>query len=203
MDEATITQEMDALVAIEPAFAEGRLLLGDPPPRHRTRGYGSLLRTIVSQQLSTKASASIWGRLEQLPGDIDSPLTILQADPQTLRDAGLSWPKVGYAQSLATLVADGSLPVDNLPADDEEAIALLTSVKGLGRWSAEVYLLFAEGRPDILPAGDLALRIEAGRYLWNGERPSEKALRERALGWRPHRGVAALFLWHSYHVSPL
>ena len=105
--------------------------------------------------------------------------------------------------SLAGHVLDGSLPLDALPADDEEAIRLLSSVKGLGRWSAEIYLLFAEGRGDVFPAGDLAVQVQAGRMFLDGERPSEKALRTLADGWRPHRGTAALFLWHCYNAPPL
>ena len=90
---------------------------------------------------------------------------------------------------------------DALPADDEEAIALLTKVKGIGRWSAEIYLLFAEGRPDIWPAGDLAVQEAVGRIMQHETRPSEKAIREIAEAWRPHRGAAAIFSWHCYNMA--
>jgi DNA-3-methyladenine glycosylase II len=97
----------------------------------------------------------------------------------------------------------GSLDFDNLPSDDEEAIAQLTLIKGIGRWSAEIYLLFAEGRPDIWPAGDLAVQAGLGKLLGLEERPSEKATRELAEAWRPHRGAAAIFTWHCYNNPAL
>lgn len=203
MDETRIAEGMAALAALDPRIDAARKLLGDPPPRLRPPGYGTLLRAIVSQQVSTAAAASIWRKLEAALGDVETPHAVLASDFDTLRAAGLSRQKIGYAQSLAAHVAEGSLPIHALPADDEEAIRLLSSVKGLGRWSAEIYLMFAEGRADIFPAGDLAVQVQAGRLLLDGERPSEKALREMAEPWRPHRGVAALFLWHCYNAPPL
>ena len=99
------------------------------------------------------------------------------------------------------MILDGELDVSALPADDEEAIALLTKVKGIGRWSAEIYLLFAEGRPDIWPAGDLAVQEAVGRILKLDARPSEKQVRVLAEHWRPHRGAAAIFSWHCYNMA--
>jgi DNA-3-methyladenine glycosylase II len=110
----------------------------------------------------------------------------------------LSRQKAAYARSLAEHVADGRIDFARLPEDDEEAIAQMTAIKGIGRWSAEIYLLFAEGRPDIWPAGDLAVQIETGRLLGLPERPSERETRRLAEAWRPHRGAAAIFTWHSY-----
>jgi DNA-3-methyladenine glycosylase II len=115
-----------------------------------------------------------------------------------LRAAGLSRQKVAYAKSLAEHVASGTIDFDKLPADDEEAIAQMTAIKGIGRWSAEIYLLFAEGRGDVWPAGDLAVQIEVGRLLGMAERPSERETRRVAQAWSPHRGAAAIFTWHSY-----
>jgi DNA-3-methyladenine glycosylase II len=115
-----------------------------------------------------------------------------------LRAAGLSRQKSSYVKSLAELVASGELDLFALPADDEEAIAQLTRIKGIGRWSAEIYLLFAEGRGDVWPAGDLAVQEEVGQLLGLPERPSEKAVREIAGKWSPHRGAAAIFTWHHY-----
>jgi DNA-3-methyladenine glycosylase II len=117
---------------------------------------------------------------------------------ETLRSAGLSGQKAGYVQSLASHVASGALNFDALPADDDEAVAALVAVKGIGRWSAEIYLLFAEGRGDIWPAGDLAVQIELGRILGLDARPTEKRTRELVEGWRPHRGALAVFMWHHY-----
>ncbi|MBY0304853.1 MAG: DNA-3-methyladenine glycosylase 2 family protein [Sphingomonas sp.] len=189
---------LDALAAREPGFAAGLARVGYPPPRIRDRGYATLLRTIVGQQVSTKAAASVWNKLEGLVGSLDDPGNITRASDETLREAGLSRQKASYARSLADEVTSGRLDLANLPADDEEAIAALVRIKGIGRWSAEIYLLFAEGRTDIWPAGDLAVQIEIGRLLGHDERPSEKLCRDLAEAWRPHRGAAAIFAWHHY-----
>ena len=194
---------MAALAAADPRLAAAAARHGPPPPRIRTPGYATLLRTIVSQQVSTAAAASIWGKLEARIGNPDDPAHLLAATPEELRAAGLSGRKVEYVRSLAGHVADGTLPLASLPADDEEAIALLSSVRGLGRWSAEIYLLFAEGRADIFPAGDLAIQVQAGRLFADGVRFTEKPLRHLGERWRPYRGVAALFLWHCYNAPPL
>ena len=123
---------------------------------------------------------------------------IARASDEELRAAGMSRQKSGYLRSLADEVTSGRLDFDQLPEDDEEAIAKLVQVKGIGRWSAEIYLLFAEGRSDIWPAGDLAVQIEVGRILGHDSRPSEKLTRELAEPWRPYRGAAAIFTWHHY-----
>jgi len=124
---------------------------------------------------------------------------VLAAAPdEMLRACGLSRQKMAYVKSLAELIASGELDLFKLPADDEEAIILLTRIKGVGRWSAEIYLLFAEGRGDIWPAGDLAVQEEVGQLMGLPERPSEKAVRAIARKWSPHRGAAAIFTWHHY-----
>ena len=148
----------------------------------------------------TIAAASMWAKLENVLGDTANPRLMLDASDEVLRSAGLSRQKSGYARSLAGLVAGGELDLAGLPADDEEAIAQLVRIKGIGRWSAEVYLLFAEGRPDIWPAGDLAVMREVGVLLGLPERPDEKRTRELAETWRPHRGAAAIFAWHHYKM---
>jgi len=190
------------LAEIEPAFARGIERVGLPEPRVSERGYATLLRTIVGQQVSIYAARAVWTRLETALGDIADPARLIAADDEALRAAGLSRQKTGYARSLAGLVASGTLDLARLPADDEQAIAELTLIKGIGRWSAEIYLLFAEGRPDIWPAGDLAVQVETGRLLGLAERPSEKQTRALAEGWRPHRGAAAIFAWHHYSHAP-
>ena len=193
---------MDALAVAEPAFAEGLSRVGYPTPRLRERGYATLLRTILGQQVSVASAAAVYRKLEGLVGDPGDPHTILAASDETLRAAGLSRQKASYARSLAEEVTSGRLDLDNLPADDEEAIAQLVRVKGIGRWSAEIYLLFAEGRADIWPAGDLAVQIEIGRLLGHDQRPSEKLTRTLAEAWRPHRGALAIFTWHHYGAGP-
>ncbi len=193
-----LTTALDALAAREPALAEAIGRVGYPPPRISARGYPTLLRTIIGQQVSTKAAQSVWHKLEGIVGDLTDPGNVTRASDAQLREAGLSRQKAGYARSLSALVTSGELDLANLPADDEEAIAKLVAVKGIGRWSAEIYLLFAEGRTDIWPAGDLAVQIEVGRILGHDTRPSEKLTRELAEVWRPHRGAAAIFAWHHY-----
>ncbi|MCW3846069.1 DNA-3-methyladenine glycosylase 2 family protein [Sphingomonas sp. LB-2] len=192
---------IDALCEREPAFAAGLARAGYPEPRIRERGYETLLRTIVGQQVSVAAAQSIWKKLEAGIGDLTNPAIVAAASDEALRAAGLSRQKASYARSLAEEVTSGRLDLANLPEEDEEAIAALTRIKGIGRWSAEIYLLFAEGRADIWPAGDLAVQIEIGRLLGHAERPSEKAIRELAEQWRPHRGAAAIFAWHHYKVD--
>ncbi|WP_294262401.1 DNA-3-methyladenine glycosylase 2 family protein [uncultured Sphingomonas sp.] len=194
-----LREALDALSAREPAIAAAVARVGYPEPRIRDRGVATLLRTIVGQQVSYQSADAVWRRLEEaLGGDATDTAAWIAASDETLRGAGLSRQKLGYARSLAGLVESRELDLSNLPADDEAAIAELVKVKGIGRWSAEIYLLFAEGRPDIWPAGDLAVQIEVGRIMGLPERPSEALTREIAEAWRPHRGAAAIFTWHHY-----
>ncbi|MEO5868105.1 MAG: DNA-3-methyladenine glycosylase 2 family protein [Sphingomonas sp.] len=192
---------LDDLAGREPAFAAALARAGYPEPRIRAPGYGTLLRTIVGQQVSVAAAASVWRKLEEQCGDLEIPANVAKASDEQLRAAGMSRQKAGYARSLADEVTSGRLDLDNLPADDEEAIVALTRIKGIGRWSAEIYLLFAEGRADIWPAGDLAVQIEVGRILGHEARPSEKLTRDLAEAWRPHRGAAAIMAWHHYKIE--
>ena len=196
-----LNASLDALAEREPAFAASLARAGYPEPRISERGYVSLLRTIMGQQVSIHAARAIWAKLEAVLGDAADPARMAQVSDEALRGAGLSRQKSSYARSLADEVVSGRLDLDALPADDEAAITELVRVKGIGRWSAEIYLLFAEGRPDVWPAGDLAVQIEIGRILGLEERPSERRLRELAEPWRPHRGAAAIFAWHHYAKS--
>ena len=189
---------LDALAAAEPAFAAAIARVGYPPPRIRERGHATLLRTILGQQVSVASAAAVWRKLDAVVGGADDPVRIANASDEQLRSAGLSRQKASYARSLADEVTSGRLDLETLPVDDEEAIAQLVRVKGIGRWSAEIYLLFAEGRADVWPAGDLAVQIEIGRILGHDARPGEKAVRALAEGWRPHRGAAAILAWHHY-----
>lgn len=203
IEAGALKAELDALGRIEPAFAEAVGRAGYPEPRIGERGYITLLRAIIGQQVSIKAAASIWAKLEAATGGCDDPAKVAATSVEALRGAGLSRQKASYAHSLAEEVMTGRLNLDNLPAHDGEAIAELIRVKGIGRWSAEIYLLFAEGRLDIWPAGDLAVQIEIGRILGLPDRPSEKAIRALAEKWRPHRGAAAILAWHHRHVVPI
>jgi DNA-3-methyladenine glycosylase II len=162
-----------------------------------------MMRTIVGQQVSVAAAASMWRKFEDYLGADLPPEKVLEADFDTLRACGLSRQKQGYMRSLCELVVSGGIDFDSLPADDEAAIAVLTQIKGIGRWSAEIYLLFAEGRADIWPAGDLAVQAGLAKLLSLDARPSEKQTRELAESWRPHRGATAIFTWHCYNNPAL
>ena len=195
--------DLDAVAAIEPGMARALALAGYPEPRIRPRGYGTLMRTIVGQQVSVAAAASMWRKFEAFAGEDLDPEKILAAEFDTLRACGLSRQKQGYMRSLCELVVSGDLDFEALAADDEEAIAQLTKIKGIGRWSAEIYLLFAEGRGDMWPAGDLAVQAGLHKILGLDARPSEKQTRELAEPWRPYRGAAAIFTWHCYNNPAL
>jgi DNA-3-methyladenine glycosylase II len=199
----SINAAVDELARREKAFAQVLEKHGRPEPRVSEPGATTLLRTIVGQQVSVAAARSMWAKLEAAFGAPPDLHLLLAASDEELRAAGMSRQKAGYIGSLAELVISGELELDKLPADDEEAIALLTKIKGIGRWSAEIYLLFAEGRPDIFPAGDLAVMIELGRLMGLDDKPSEKQLRELAEPWRPYRGAAAILAWHSYNSAVL
>jgi len=194
---------LDAIAAREPGMARALAIAGYPEPRIRETGYATLLRTIVGQQVSVASAASVWSKLETLLGETIAPEVLLAAEFDALRACGLSRQKQGYARSLCELVVAGTLDLENLPADDEDAIAQLVRIKGIGRWSAEIYLLFAEGRPDIWPAGDLAVQAGLHKILGLPARPDEKETRALAEPWRPHRGAAAIFTWHCYNNPAL
>lgn len=193
-----LRSSLDALASIEPSIGVSLERIGYPEPRIRERGYETLLRTIVGQQVSVAAAASIWRKLEAAVGEGLAPAALVAASDEMLRGAGLSRQKASYARSLAEEIISGRLDLHALPEDDEAAIRALTAIKGVGRWSAEIYLLFAEGRPDVWPAGDLAVQASLGRLKGLETRPTEKIARALTEKWRPHRGAAAIFLWHHY-----
>jgi DNA-3-methyladenine glycosylase II len=199
----SIRSQVEALASREPAFAAVVERHGIPGPRNSDPGAHTLLRTIVGQQVSVAAARSMWSKLESAYGSPPDLGLLLGATDEELRAAGISRQKAGYIRSLAELVISGELDLHALPQEDEQAIALLTKIKGIGRWSAEIYLLFAEGRADIFPAGDLAVLVELGRLMGLPEKPTEKRLRELAEPWRPYRGAAAILAWHSYNSSVL
>ena len=198
-----LREHLDAVAATDAVVAAAIERCGYPEERIRPTGYRTLLRTIVGQQVSVAAAASVWNRLEAELGEEMAARELLDRDFDTLRACGLSRQKQGYARSLCELVESGELDLESLPQDDEEAIAELVRIKGIGRWSAEIYLLFAEGRQDIWPAGDLAVQEAVGRLLDLPERPSEKHTRELGERWRPYRGAMAIFTWHTYNNAAL
>jgi DNA-3-methyladenine glycosylase II len=192
---------MDALAAQDPCVREALARVGYPAPRLRERGYKTLLRTIVGQQVSVAAATSVWNKLMVELGEDFGPACLLERDADTLRACGLSRQKQGYVRSLCELVQAGEVDFEALPASDEAAIEQLTQIKGIGRWSAEIYLLFAEGRPDIWPAGDIAVQEGVRRLLDLEQRPKERETRDIGARWSPHRGAMAIFTWH-YYANP-
>ncbi len=171
---------------------------GPPRFRRRRNGFATLLHIILEQQVSIDAAAAMHRRLAGLCQPL-APGPFLALDDDTLRRCGFSRQKMAYARGLAEAVASGSLDFAQLAgAEDAAAYAALVSLKGIGRWSAEIYLIFALGRPDVWPAADLGLQVAAAECLGLAERPGEPALREIGEAWRPWRSVAACLFWQSY-----
>jgi DNA-3-methyladenine glycosylase II len=180
--------------------------LGDFFAGRPTDHYGTLVRSIVGQQLSTKAAASIYGRLlERFGGRAPTPDEVLADDPDALRSAvGLSHAKVRYLRSLAEHVLDGSLDLDRLgDLPDEEVIAKLVAVKGIGVWSAHMFLMFHLRRPDVLAVGDLGIRRAVKLRYDLPELPTPAELTDIAEAWRPHRTLACIYLWRSLQAVPV
>lgn len=189
---------LNRLVARDPDLAAIEQRAGPLPWRARPAGFPGLLQAIVGQQISNQAAAAIWARVRTLPGALE-PDGLAALPDDTLRGAGLSRPKVAHARALATAFRDGTLDTTRIAAlDDTAAIATIASVRGLGPWTAEVYLLFALGRHDVFPAGDLALAAAAADLKRLPARPKPAELRALAEMWRPARGLAARLLWHHW-----
>jgi DNA-3-methyladenine glycosylase II len=176
-------------------------------PEERRMGepsYEHFLRIIVGQQLSVKAAATIFGRVEAAMESDFRPERLLAMDDEELRALGLSRQKIGYARGLSQAVQEGSLvPAALADLPDEEVMAQITRLKGFGRWSAEMFLLFSLGRPDVWPADDLAIQAGLHRIKNMRKRPDRKKADAVAKPWRPYRGAAAIFVWHYYSNAPM
>lgn len=189
---------LEALAAADPDIAEAYADCGLPPVRASAPGFAGLMRMIAGQQVSVQSAAAIVRRLEERVDPL-TPQRFLEAGDDDLKAVGLSRPKMRYGRILAEEIASGALDIDGLAAlDDAAAIAALTRVKGIGQWTAEIYLLFALGRPDVWPVGDLALCIAAQHLKKLDARPDARAMTALGEPWRPHRSAAARFLWHLY-----
>lgn len=196
---AEISAAREALVASDPALARAQTQTPAFAWRSRPGGFEGLFRMIVEQQVSVASAAAIWKRvLEGLGGEatVDG---VLACEPETLRSFGLSGQKARYGREIALAQAEGRIDLDRLDRlDDAEAVQALTAITGVGRWTAETYLMFCEGRTDLFPGADIALQ-EAIRWADGLEiRPREKQASARAEIWSPHRGVAAHLLWGWY-----
>jgi DNA-3-methyladenine glycosylase II len=186
------------LLLLDPDFARIEAAAGPLPWRTRAGGFPGLLQGIVGQQISNGAAAAIWRRLAAIPGALQ-PGGLQGLTDDELRGAGLSRPKVLHARALAAAFLDGRLDEAGLAAmADEDAIAALSAVRGMGRWTAEVYLLFALGREDVFPSGDLALAASVADLKGMPARPNPAVLRSLAAAWAPHRAIAARLLWHHW-----
>ena len=193
-----LQKALDHLAASDDDLARALRLVGKPPPRRRPPGFASLLWIIVGQQVSTASATAIWRRLCEL-GEPPTAEAFLALSDLQLKAAGFSRAKMVYGRDLAASILEGRLDLEALvEMGDDEVVASLTAIRGLGRWSAEVYLLFCLCRPDVLPADDLALLSAAQTVKRLTARPSPGALRAMAEPWRPWRSVAARLLWHYY-----
>jgi DNA-3-methyladenine glycosylase II len=190
----------DGIAALggEPVFAAILERAGAPRFRRRRNGFETLLHIILEQQVSIDAAAAMFRRLNECCRPL-SPRGFLALDDATLRSCGFSRQKAAYGRGLADRVMSGTLDFIRLAAaPDDEALAALVALKGIGRWSAEIYQIFALGRADIWPAGDLGLQLGIAVELGLPARPAEAALREIGERWRPWRSVAACLFWQSY-----
>jgi DNA-3-methyladenine glycosylase II len=204
LTDAAIRKALDALAQDHREVARAVAQVGYPPSRRREHSFESLARIVMGQQLSVKAAATIAQRVDQAAGGALEPKKLLATAPDQLRAAGLSRQKISYLQSLAEAVISGDLPVETLPElADEEVEAAITAVRGFGRWSAHMYMMFALGRPDIWPSGDLAVRVGFGRIMGWKDRPDEKQVIEKGGAFSPYRSALALLCWQVYSETPL
>jgi DNA-3-methyladenine glycosylase II len=197
--EASLSEAVKELRAQDPDLVERLLAVGGPPPlRRREPGFAGLASIVVSQQVSVASASAIFGRLEARLAPLEA-VRVAAATKDELRDCGLSTPKIRALRALAEAVVEGRLDLTGLAAlDAEEAHDKLVAVKGIGPWTADIFLLFCLGHPDAFPAGDLALQESARLALGLRTRPDAARLERIAEQWRPWRGVAARMLWAYY-----
>jgi DNA-3-methyladenine glycosylase II len=198
-DPAVTRAAADDLAGRDPIFARALAEAGPlPAPEPRPLGFAGLLRIVLEQQVSTAAGLAMYAKLLAAVPDL-RPESFLDISDDTLRASGFSRQKMAYARGLARALADGGLDLERLhSAPDAEAMAMLTALKGFGRWSAEVYLLLHLGRPDLWPVDDLAVQIGVQELAGLPARPHRKELDAMAEAWRPHRSTAARLVWHWY-----
>jgi DNA-3-methyladenine glycosylase II len=197
---ALVAEHIERLVAIDPRLAPVRDRAGPVQPRLSPPGFAGIAKVICGQQLSVASAAAIWSRFEQLPGALD-PVSYLGLDEATVRASGFSGGKFRTLRVIAEAMVRGELDfrhLETLPAD--KAVSYLVAHKGIGPWTAEVYLMFCAQHPDVFPAGDLALLKAVEHGLRLNERPSIKAMAAMARQWAPYRSAAALLFWRYFAV---
>ena len=204
LDTESIKRSLDALADRHERIARALAQVGYPEERRRDHSFETLARIVVGQQVSVAAATSINKKLvDALEGRLTAT-AVLDASEELLRSAGLSRQKVNYIQSLATAEATGALVLDGLPElSDEDAVAVITNIKGFGEWSAHMYLMFSLGRPDIWPVGDLAVREGFKRIQGLEERPSAGKLKPMGDDFRPYRSALAMLCWRFCTAEPL
>ena len=204
LSEAALAAGIDRLAQMDPDVARALERVGYPAPRQRESEFATLLRIMVAQQLSTKSAAAIWARVEQACLPLVTAERFLALGEEAFKTIGFSRQKMAYGRSLAEAVASDALNLKALATlPEEEAIAAISALRGFGRWSAEIYLLFALGRADVFPADDLGLQVGMQRLKGLEARPNRKAMDRLAEPWRPLRGCGAIFLWHYYGAATL
>jgi len=199
-NDADIAEGVAALIKLEPNFRIAVEKSSPIPLRRKPSGFAPLFQAIVGQQISVAAAAGIWKRIEA--AEAVTPDAVLNMSDEALRACGLSRPKVTYAKAIASAVESGALCFDYCrDASVEDALKMLTAIKGVGPWTAEIYLMFSVGRADVFAPKDLALQ-EATKVLFDLEaRPDAKELAEMARSWAPWRAVAARILWAYYRIA--
>lgn len=202
MDQAKIKRHLNALAKLDPDLQRGLKIVRYPAPRIRVQGFETFLSTIVSQQISTEAAASIMRRVQALLPSMEAQ-EVLRLPAGALRTAGLSGRKVEYVEALARAIDENQFEISRLAEmEDQAVIEAITALRGFGVWSAEIYLMFSLQRSDIFPAGDLAIRVALQKLKQIDSKLSEKQAREMVISWAPYRSAGSLFLWHYYRGAP-
>lgn len=203
MNQSALTRSLNILAKQDKALREALTVYGKPSPRQRPQGFETFVNTVVAQQISTHAASAIMGRLKNLLPRC-TPRMLLKANVTDLRTAGLSFRKIEYLRGLAEAELTGKIKIKKLGTlSDEEAIERIVQLRGFGRWSAEIYLMFSLDRRDIFPADDLALQVALGRLRKLDHKPTAAEARKLSKSWTPYRTSASLFLWHYYQGQPL
>ena len=203
IDKNKIKKGLEFIAGVDPDVAKVITEYGYPEPRVRPKGFSALFSIVISQQLSVQAAKAIKGRADDLFNNEITVSAVGAVSEDELRGIGLSRQKVNYVKGLSAAIESEQIDLDNLEnLDDEQVAKEITSLKGFGSWSAEIYLMFSLQREDIFPAGDLALLLALQRLKGLAEKPTPNEARELLAHWSPYRTIGSLFLWHYYKGAP-